>query len=144
MASPSPLGYDAGVDPSDRDAIRWRAWLAYHQLPYTDDGRLPPQRQLEKANELPNSTLTKLFRGRLIRPGPTVSRRTAAALRVDPDWLWEGKGSGPATVRGAPPLPKVRTKKVPVLSDGGREGSTVGLTFRDEPVIRRRPRKRDD
>src|SRR5687768_10105044 len=108
MVTLSPLVYIPVVDSEDRDAIRWRAWLAYHQLPYGDNGRLPPQRKLEREHGLKNSTLTKLFRGRLVRPGPKVSRRVAVALRADADWLWEGKGSGPPTVRGIPPLPKVK------------------------------------
>lgn len=134
------IGYDQVVDQADREALRWRAWLAYHQLPYEDNGELPKKRALERTFEIPNSTFTKLFRGRLHRPGPKVSRRIAAALRVEPDWLWEGKGSGPPTVRGAPPLPKVGNRvPVPIVSDGGREGSALKTAgFRHEPVIHRK------
>lgn len=140
MVTSSPLGYAADVDPEDSDAIRWRAWLAYHQLPYGDDGRLPPQRKLERENGLKNSTLTKLFRGRLVRPGPKVNRRVAVALCVDADWLWEGRGSGPPTTRGVPPLPKIK-RRVPFVSDGGLEGSALKSgSFRDVHDIRRRGR----
>lgn len=116
------LGYVATVD-EDREALRWRAWQAYHQLPFEDDGRLPSQRSLEEG-KLPNGTFTKLFRGRLKRPGPVVQRLVAEALRVDRDWLWEGKGAGPVMLRGAGPLPKL-THSVPVVSDGGDERAAL-------------------
>jgi hypothetical protein len=121
------LGYAAPVDEKT-EALRWRAWQAYHQLPYADDGRLPSQRSLEVGPDgeqvLPNGTFTKLFRGRLKRPGPEIQRKVAEVLRVDRDWLWEGRGAGPLIVRGAGPLPKV-SRSVPVVSDGGREGSAL-------------------
>jgi hypothetical protein len=142
---PQVSGYDRRVDQSDREALRWRAWVAYQQLPYEDNGELPKKRAIERAFGLPNSTFTKLFRGRLIQPGPSVARRIAAALRVDPDWLWEGKGSGPATVRGVPPLPKISDGgvTVPVISDGGREGTALqDAGFRQIRVIRRGRRRR--
>lgn len=130
--------YSANVDASDRDALRWRAWVAYHQLPYEDNGELPKKRALERAHDLPNSTFTKLFRGRLIQPGPKIARRVAAALRVDPDWLWEGKGPGPETVRGAPRLPKLSVP-VPIVSDGGAEGTAIrSAGVRQVRVIRRK------
>lgn len=135
-----PLRYDAIVETPDRAALRWRAWLAYHQLPYEDNGELPKKRALERAYELPNSTFTKLFRGRLIQPGPKVARRIAEALRVEPEWLWEGAGSGPSTVRGAPPLPKLHVV-VPVVSDGGTEGAAIkSAGFRQVRVIRKKKR----
>lgn len=118
------VGYDASVDDADREALRWRAWQAYHQLPFEDNGRLPSVRSLERDFDLPNSTFTKLFRGRLIRPGPKVARGVAMALRVDATWLWEGRGAGPNMVRGAGPLPKL-THDVPIVSDGGLEGSAI-------------------
>ena len=132
------VGYDGFVD-EDREALRWRAWQAYHQLPFEDDGRLPSQRSLEDGQELSNGTLTKLFRGRLVRPGPAVQRKVAIALRVDRDWLWEGKGAGPVIVRGAGPLPKL-THDVPVVSDGGLEGAALRNTGSRQ--ISEIPRKR--
>lgn len=139
MAFPSPAGYSATVDEEDLEALRWRAWLAYHQLPYGEDGRLPSYRSLEESVEpkLPNATLAKMFRGKKKRPGRLMANKIAKVLRVEPEWLWEGRGSGPPTVRGAPPLPKVK-RRVPVISDGGLEGSGLkGGNFRELPDIRR-------
>lgn len=139
------ISYDTDVtaerasDEPDVEGIRWRGWHAYHQLPHGRNGRLPSQRSLEDAHDLSNSTLTKLFRGRLVKPDVVVGLGVADALNCDARWLWLGRGAGPKSVRHTPDLPAVDLVVTPVISDGG--DPSTAASFRGTTRVRSVPRK---
>lgn len=120
-------------DRYEVEAIRLRFWQAAHQLPYeAETGDRKSYRELEQQYGLDNGTFTKLRWGRLKRPAPSKARRIAEALRVSPEWLWEGRGQGPQMWHYVPPLPTVdnappdrvpsRPVEIPFYSDRNPNG----------------------
>ncbi len=93
-----------------------RAWFAWHCLERDAHGQPPSLRSLEASERLANNSLSKLIYDKLKRPGWSRLEQMARALRVEPQWLLDGQGSGPVAkwpVGPRPDAPRGRQRNLP-------------------------------
>lgn len=79
-----------------------RAWYAWYCLDERNKfGEPTPARELERrSDELNQGELSRMLHGEYREPSWRVAKAAAAVLRVDPEWLMDEKGKGPALPYG--------------------------------------------
>jgi len=102
-----------------------RVWYAIHCLPRDADTKKPPSwRSLEVENGIALATISKIVRGTASKHQHTTVVLLAKALRVTPDWLYNGGDDDAPTPTGMVP-PREVAKSDGTL-DWGRHGDLPG------------------
>lgn len=111
-----------------------RAWRAWHSLPRDENGEPPSQRSIEKRHDLPQGTLSKVFKGDRANLQADTLEQLAEALGTSPAWLLRGHGEPPRLTGPIGPRPgELRAVSDPADRYPNRASAIAMLRYEVDP-----------